>query len=256
MPFISGAQMTIEEKFVENRSKDQAVSIRCAECNRSTEHRVMASLDKEVTESYPDEDYWIGWRDNYQIVKCQGCKTVSFRHVNWHSEAEMPEYGESGITERLYPKRDSNSIMPKNFDNVPIKLQRIYGEVIDCFNNECLILCAAGLRGMVEGICANNSVMDGPVTVPVKGGGTEVKRFRNLVGKISGLCEKGILTESSAERLHEHRYLGNDAVHELMRPSADELRLAIEIVEHTLEQLYEIPEKASKLKQRMAQRKK
>lgn len=248
--------MPIEENYVENKCKDQAIKIRCAMCNRATEHRIKMSFDRNVSESYPEHDYWVGWSDDYQIVQCQGCKTISFRHVSWHSDAEMPEEGVSGITERLYPKRDASAITPKSYENVPLKLHRIYAEVIDCFNNECLILCAAGLRGMVEGICANMSVKDGPITVPVKGGGTEVKRFDNLVGKIAGLCEKEILTKSSAERLHEHRYLGNDAVHELMRPTADELRLAIEIVEHTLEQLYEIPEKALKLKQQREQKKK
>jgi hypothetical protein len=45
-------------------------------------------------------------------------------------------------------------------------------------------------------------------------------------------------------------------VHQLARPSTDELRLAIEIVEHTLEQLYELPEKAEELKRAKALRQK
>lgn len=50
--------------------------------------------------------------------------------------------------------------------------------------------------------------------------------------------------------------MGNDAIHQLDRPSVEELRLAIEIVEHIFEQLYEIPEKALELKAKMARRKK
>ena len=56
--------------------------------------------------------------------------------------------------------------------------------------------------------------------------------------------------------LHQHRYLGNEAVHELKAPSSDELRLAIEIIEHVVEQLYEIPQKAVALKRTIAERKK
>jgi hypothetical protein len=48
--------------------------------------------------------------------------------------------------------------------------------------------------------------------------------------------------------LHEHRYLGNEAVHELARPTEEVLQLAIEIVEHMFESLYEIPEKAEDLR--------
>ena len=89
-----------------------------------------------------------------------------------------------------------------------------------------------------------------------KSGGTKVVRRDNLEGRISGLQEKGLLTKSSAQTLHEHRYLGNLAIHELARPSADELKLAIEIVEHVLEQLYELPEKAAELRRAIARRKK
>ena len=64
------------------------------------------------------------------------------------------------------------------------------------------------------------------------------------------------LTQPSAQTLHEHRYLGNSAVHELARPSTDELKLAVEIVEHVLEQLYELPEKAAELHRAIARRKK
>jgi hypothetical protein len=57
-----------------------------------------------------------------------------------------------------------------------------------------------------------------------------------------------------ANVLHEHRYLGNEALHDLRQPSADELGLAIEIIEHTLEALYEIPDKAEQLRIRKAKR--
>lgn len=79
-------------------------------------------------------------------------------------------------------------------------------------------------------------------------GTVEIKRKNNLEGKISGLSEKGLLTKKNAELLHEHRYIGNDAVHELSRPSDSDLKIAIEIVVHMFESLYEIPEKAEALK--------
>jgi hypothetical protein len=61
------------------------------------------------------------------------------------------------------------------------------------------------------------------------------------------MVEKGFLTEANAETLHQLRWLGNDAIHQLARPSVKELKLAIEIIEHTLEQIYEIPEKGKAL---------
>lgn len=216
----------------------------------------MVSLDKAGTEYEQTEGWSVDWVDHYQIIQCQGCATVSFRHLHWFSEDREPSLDEDGTTERLYPKRSTNSINPKTFYNVPSNLRRIYGELVDCFNNESPTLCAAGLRVIVEGICAQQGVIDGPVQVSAKGGGTQIVRKDNLEGRIAGLEEKKLLTQSSARTLHEHRYLGNSAVHKLARPADDELRLAIEIVEHTLEQLYELPEKANELKRAIARRKK
>jgi hypothetical protein len=126
--------------------------------------------------------------------------------------------------------------------------------LIESFNNDCYTLCAAGLRGLVEGICADQKVGDGPVERKAADGSIKIVREKNLEGKIAGLWEKGKLTKSSAETLHAHRYLGNDAVHELAEPSHIELKLAAEIIEHILEQVYEIPQKGVELKQQTASR--
>ncbi len=245
-----------EVKYTENETKDKLISVQCATCNRSTKHRVVVSFDVDGTAYDRNEEWSVDWVDHYQVVQCQGCETISFRHVHWFSEDQDPFAGDDGSTERLYPKRSANSINPKSFYNVPSNLRRIYGELVDCFNNDSPTLCAAGLRALVEGICAQQSVVDGPVQIPAKGGGTQTVRRDNLEGRIAGLQEKGLLTQSSAQTLHEHRYLGNSAVHDLARPTEAELKLAIEIVEHTLEQLYELPEKAEELKRAIAKRQK
>jgi hypothetical protein len=246
----------IEVKFKENKTKDEIVSVRCSECNRDTKHRVVVSFDRNGSESDEDERWSVDWRDNYQVIQCQGCETTSFRHVSWFSEDVDPGTDDPGEKERLYPQRSATSINQKSFYNVPPNLRRIYVEIVDCYNRDSPTLCAAGLRAVVEGICAERGVTDGPVSERAKGGGTRIVRKNNLEGRIAGLQENGFLTESSTKTLHEHRFLGNSAVHELTRPSEVELRLAIEIVEHTLEQLYELPEKAEDLKRARARRKK
>jgi len=243
-----------ELKVVENGSKDKILSIHCIECKRSTRHRVTVSLDKSGCESNREEEWSVDWSDRYQVLECQGCETISFRHQSWFSEAQ--DFDDDGTTERIYPLRNKDAINAKPYHNVPSNLRRIYNELVDCFNNDSPTLCAAGLRAIVEGICAQQGILDGPVSVPAKGGGTQTVRRDNLEGRIAGLQEKGLLTQPSTQTLHEHRYLGNSAVHELARPSTDELKLAIEIVEHVLEQLYELPEKAAELHRAIARRKK
>lgn len=216
----------------ENESRNQVLSIQCVECKRSTRHKVLTSIDLSSSESDEENGWSVEWIDKYQVIECQGCETISFRHLNWFSEAQ--DFDDDGTVEKLYPRRDKESLQARSFQNVPIKLRRIYTELIDSFNNDTQILCAAGLRALVEGVCAEQKIKDGPIEEQLKNGQTRTVRKKNLEGQISGLAEKGLLTRSSAQTLHEHRYLGNSAVHELARPAISELKLAIEIVEHVL----------------------
>ena len=243
-----------------DKSTDDKFKVFCATCKAETNHIVAKSVDvigNEVIPYGPDPDDFdhISWSDRYQIIKCMGCDTFSFRHKSWFSEEEQyygPHEYHDGVTIRLFPQRGKDVLNQKDFYNVPKNLRAIYKEVVSSFNNDAPVLCAAGLRATIEGLCAANNVSDGPVEVKKADGTVEVKRKNNLEGKISGLHEKGILTKRDAEILHEHRYMGNEAVHELSRPSDEDLRLAIEIMEHTLESLYEIPEKAEALRARRA----
>jgi len=243
-------------KFEENRTKGKTMKVFCLECNHTNKHRVVTSLDGKGEEWCPSEGWGVGWTDGYQVIQCEGCETVSFRHLHWFSEDHHPEYGQDGYLERLYPKRHANSLKGRNLFNVPFGLRRLYVEVIECYNNDSLILCAAGLRAIVDGLCADQGVVNGPVKVFSKDGSSSSdKRKNTLEGKIAGMQEKGLLTATSAKALHEHRFLGNDALHDLARPDQDDLKLAIEIVEHTLDQLYEIPRKALSLNRSIAKRK-
>lgn len=246
----------VELKSELNKTQGEKFKTFCGTCKADTNHEAVQTVDvrgREAVRYGPDESDCesISWSDNYQVIKCLGCDTYSFRHHSWFSEAEQyygPDDYDDGTSERLYPQRGKDVLVARDLRNVPRNLRSIYKEVITCFNNDSPILCAAGLRASIEGLCEANGVADGPVEITKPDGTVETKRKNNLEGKISGLSEKGFLTKKSADILHEHRYMGNDAVHELSRPSDGDLKIAIELVEHMFESLYEIPEKAEALR--------
>jgi Domain of unknown function (DUF4145) len=128
---------------------------------------------------------------------------------------------------------------------VPKKLRPIYREVIEAFNRGIHTLCAAVPRGLVEGICDDCKVRRGPVEDKQSG---KVNQKTNLEGKINGLVGRGFLTMRHATILHKHRFLGNQALHDLEAPSRESLTAAIEIVEHTLENIYELSHKAKRVR--------
>jgi hypothetical protein len=180
------------------------------------------------------------------MIKCLGCDSVSLKHISYFSEDFDPTEEDGGARTVIYPKRSKNTVAERSFPDLPPDLKRIYRETIDCFNNESYTLAAAGLRALIEGLCSELGVKDGPTE---KG-----KRSDNLVGKINGLAEKRYLTDTDAEALHEHRILGNEAVHKLSQPSMEEIRLAIKIVEHALSATMEIPSLQAALRSKRASR--
>lgn len=229
-----------------NKSVGEIVQVICLTCKNRNNHKVLASVDNIGRDSTGYDDDWYYWNSKYQIIECQGCGTISFRSENSNSE----EFDESGpiINELIYPKRTTSTWDVNEFFNIPYNLRRIYRETIDCYNNENFTLCGAGVRALVEGLCKENNVLDGEIEIVNNDGSVVKKRVDNLQGKINGLYENGKLTKENSEILHEHRFLGNTAIHDLSTPTIEELNLAITIIEHVFDNLYEIPLKATLLK--------
>lgn len=228
-------------------------------CKGSTRHKILKEFvvtntnliesdSGEYEDSYSNSSYY--QEDKYyQIIQCMGCESVSFREVI-KAENKL-------IDEKLFPKRDKTNIEIKDFGiSTPRKLKILYDEVINAFNNQFGVLCAAGVRGIIEGVCSENGIEGGMVVEIDKrtrkakvdsSGNTKFRKSTNLDGKIEGLADKGFITKENTTMLHKVRFLGNKAVHELDKPTPDQLIIAIKIVEHLLESIYTIKTEADKL---------
>lgn len=215
----------------------------CLKCRNRTNHRIVGT--HETSESDQDITVWYEW----DILVCAGCDTVTFREATSCSEDIDYSTCKPAVSEKFYPPRSPTTLPVRPFNRVPRKLLRIYREVIDCFNGECPTLCAAGVRALVEGICVDQGVKKGPVQVQTKQG-MKTEQRKDLQGKIEGMVARGLLTRQHATALHKHRFLGNDAVHELSVPGGDSLAAAIQIVEHTLDNLYELKHTAKRVRRR------
>jgi len=244
----------VSENYEERGNTGKIIRVPCTVCSGVTRHKVVQSYfysGQDVLDA--EQGFYIAWSTDFQTIQCQGCSTVTFRELEWFSEDECqigPQEWDDGTKEKLYPKRSEETLIIKDFRNSPPNLRRIYREAIDCYNDGSLTLCAGGLRALVEGLCSEQGVKNGPV---VQKDGAVVNK-RNLEGKIAGLHERGILTKREAEALHEHRFLGNEAVHELAQPSSEELKIAFDIIEHVFESVYEIPDKVRELNHRRRKR--
>jgi len=232
-------------KFTENGTKGKLLKVICQKCKIETNHLVLTSIEENGFEE-PDDEYSFDWHSTHQIIKCMGCNNVSFRIESTNSEMNPDEKPE----EIFYPEISKDTIFIKDFSDLPNDINRMYHETIDCYNNNILTLCGAGIRSLVEAICSEKKIISGNVEEKDSNGNTiRIKRKRNLEGKINGLFENGILTKENATILHEHRSLGNETLHEMSVPNKESLKIAINIIEGILEFIYEIPYKSERLKQ-------
>jgi hypothetical protein len=217
----------------------------CTKCNRQTNQLVV----KEVNQDYFEEES--GWWDKseFQIIQCMGCDDISFRKL-YNDISQQQHSDEDGTTQELFPQRGAHSRPIRPFRGLPFTIRTIYRETIDAYNANLTLLCGVGVRAVVEAICIEKSI----ISVKTKTGGE--RNSKNLDGKIAGLATKGFLTVDNAEVLHELRFLGNEAVHDLTQPSIEELGLAIDIIELIIENIYMMRSKALSLQAKREIRKK
>jgi len=217
----------------------------CVDCKRVTSHKVLASTQNSGYEDWGNGE-GLDWSENDLIIQCQGCEAISFLRESSNSE-DYDQFGPC-ITTTVFPDASVDTFGFQLSSYVPENISRIFRESIKCFNSGAYILCAVGIRAVIEAICNDKKVKSGNVRVYTKEGYTN-KRKSDLRGKIAGLYEKGILTKRNADILHQHRFLGNEAIHELSVPTKKELMLALEIAHNLIMNLYDIPVKAAELKQ-------
>jgi hypothetical protein len=220
----------VEQTVEKNKSQGEQYRLPCGRCHVETRHIVLQSVD--VNGKAVEWDYYFS--DQYQIVQCQGCEAVSFRKNHTNSEdMAWDEENQIGVTldhEELYPSRVAGRHKLWRAALLPPDVSRIYDETHAALCNKHPILAGIGIRALVETVCKEK-------------GTTKFK----LVDKIDELVSMGVLTHAGALTLHRLRVLGNDAAHEVKPHSEETLGIAMDVVEHLLNDVYILPSVANRL---------
>ncbi|MGE7667403.1 DUF4145 domain-containing protein [Ureibacillus composti] len=224
--------------------------IYCRTCGRKTNNGYLL----KHTESYTDHETGFAYSDDYFITKCLGCDTVAFYRE--YGDTEMLDYNPEGdwgyyIDKYRYPEQPTTSLEvkevqyeKKEFEKVPDLILDLYNEVVSSFNLKHFLLCAVGLRMIIEGICKELNVTDGFILdedgqKKTDSNGQDILRG-NLEGKINGLQSRGIITTKQSEVLHQVRLLGNVTAHELKVPRKKTVKLGLEIIENVLHNIFDL----------------
>lgn len=214
-----------------NKRQGRKVECACRECHRMTKHEIVT--EATLSGSSGGYDFEISWATEYQVVRCLGCETLSFRRTNSNSEDGYiqigPDEWEANIHEELFPSPREGRQSVSDVHLLPDKIQRIYKETLGALNNQQEVLCGIGVRAIVETVCKDKSAPGG-----------------DLYTKINSLVALGVLTQDGANILHKLRTLGNNSAHEVKPHTPEELGLAFDVVDHLLLGVYILPEHAKR----------
>lgn len=192
----------------------------CRNCKGLRNHKEL--FKKELRGS--DENDFFMWIENYCVIECLGCENISFLKV--YGDTDMVEHDEEGKPDYYFDKmifpfylKKSNELEYQNY--IPENIRTIYIETIMAFKADLSILTAGGLRAIIEALCNHLKIKND-----------------NLSIRIDLLNKKGHLTVSESKRLHSIRFMGNDALHEIVKPKKEHLYLLLEIINHLLANLF------------------
>jgi hypothetical protein len=208
-------------------AEDKEIKAYCDRCGGGVRNHIAIkeySFTREIEEISEYEFH------AYQIIKCRGCDKIRFCQLSMFSD-DLDEQGNQLEKVTVYPetKPGSRSVNPRL--RVIRRIGQIYLETMTAFNGGANILAGGGLRAIVEAICQDQGITG-----------------RTLQAKIDELAERGLLTKPQAELLHEERFIGNAALHELEPPAENELTLGLDIIEGLLSTIYILPTKAEQLR--------
>jgi hypothetical protein len=171
--------------------------------------------------------------DEYSVMQCRGCLTLSFMQES--TCTEDVEYDDEGmdtlkVTRTLYPSRLVGRALLEDHYYLPSNVEQIYLEAHAALCSSLPIMAGFGVRAVVEAVCTDKAIPG-----------------KNLQARIDGLASSGHITLEGAKILHALRFMGNKAAHEMKAPTAEELGAAFDVVEYLLNGVYIIPRRAKKL---------
>lgn len=203
----------------------------CRKCDDETSHAILSEI--YVTDFIPGPDINI-W-ENYYILQCNGCKSISFyidsknSEDDYYNEEKQCMMPTSYI--EYYPKSKKGIKELEDVYLLPFGIRNIYNETLSAIYNNLPILTGIGIRAIIEAVAKDHSIND-----------------KGIQLKINKLIEKGLITKESEDILLTVKEIGNSAAHDMTIYDFEKLSSAFYVVENLIKNLYIIPKLAEIIK--------
>jgi hypothetical protein len=201
----------------------------CNTCGIHTPHTLEnSSLYGKYVEKYEGTGFEtvVWWEEyEYRFWICQVCETAALEvsYSDMSIDGALDEYGKNGVSTWYPPPA---KLTPKKFQRFRKRpLRNIYFEIIDSYNSGLKLVCAFGLRALLEGICADMGIEDTGETRP-------------LTGKLYALAKRGLVKQEIVDNLFALKFIGDEAIHQLKTPAEEELETGVRVIENLISFLY------------------
>jgi hypothetical protein len=166
----------------------------------------------------------------YRTWICRGCDSATLQESATLEQLFNNDTRKVVWTYAYHPKRMTEDLPRKFFADTPLKMHMVYYEIVESFNTESKVLCAIGLRALLEAICVDKGITD--------------KVAWGLKGKLAELEKRQHIPAGIVKKLESFKFMGDGAAHRLEVPDREDLKLAIEVMEGLLSFLYDLKDKA------------
>jgi hypothetical protein len=196
----------------------------CNSCGRSTKHHILAH--RHIPGSEATEDFGeIHWIDDYELLECAGCETVTMRHTDWFEPTDETRV-------RTYPPPVARR-EPTWLRNAPTprKIRTLMQQVYAALDSNSRALALMGARAVADIVLVEK--------VGDTGGFSEKLKAAEIAGVI-GSKNRNVLAAALDA--------GNAAAHRGYQATADDVNAVMDIIENLLQAVYHLESLADRLK--------
>ena len=194
----------------------------CNRCGHETKHHILFRkhiAGGEVVENYGP----LNWSDDYELLECAGCETVSMRHSAWFEPS-------GDLTIRIYPPPAARH-QPQWLRKLPLKMHLLMKQVYTALDANSRALALMGARAVVDLVLVEKI--------------GDVGGFKD---KLKAAEADGIIGSKNREVLDAALDAGNAATHRGHQATSDDVHAVMDIVENLLQAVYHLESLADRLK--------
>ena len=215
-----------------NEAINDTMCVRCRACVCNPEHTIRVRHLKIVTPGEDEQAEKSSKRplSAWTMAQVLACRGNPRSCQSWTSTPQLESTGVWKVwtnTEKQIPLHAVRYL--------PAKVGKLYRETWQAFHCGAFTLAAVGMRAVVEAVCTDRQC-----------------KGADLQQKIKKLNRA--LSNGDINLLQMHRAMGNAAVHQMETPSSAELAAALDVLEHLLKTLYELPRRAEDLRRLRTER--